>query len=135
MGKLNIKASDRMTISENEVSDSILKNRTDVLANDIRQVMVNKDFENLGFINKFHVYSNIRNYRGEKVQETIVEVWGASTKHCDLYKQVEHDNYLGVFPIADMAQTILKMGSETLFSFHIQQYIDFANYVMQFIKE
>ena len=58
------------------------------------------------------MYSNI------KTRETIIEFWGASTKHPDSVIKVEHDNPLGWLPLQDLGQTLLLSASQKIFSFH-----------------
>ena len=65
----------------------------------------------------FKMYSNI------ETKKTIIEVWGGSTKHPDLRKEVIHDNPYFDNPVIDTIQTLLLMGSETLYPFYVSAYV------------
>lgn len=74
-------------------------------------------------------------YSSRKTKETYIEVWGASTKHPDLMKAVVHDNPYFDDPCMDLVQTLLLMGSECLFPFHVEKYINEAMRWLDVIKD
>ena len=76
-----------------------------------------------------------RMYSDIATKTTYIEAWGASTKHPDIVHTVKHDNPLGWLPMTDLIQCFLRAASETMFPFHMRNYMEKAMELYDFQQQ